>query len=152
MRIWQPAALDDSFDYLSARYARNVGVDPLSAPPLFRLSGRTPNGSDTLTPMNLFLVRQPGIRANASTILTPSSGSLTCERLRTHARLQAYALRRRDYVHLSRITHVDSRIYTRNINAAYITWHHPIMFDEGNVRNIKLCALITFKKGNILDD
>lgn len=71
----------------------------------FPFSGRTPNNSDTLTPMNLFLVRRPGIRASASTILTPSSGSLTCERLRTHARLQAYALRRRDYVHLSRITH-----------------------------------------------
>lgn len=90
----------------------------------FPFSGRTPNGSDTLTPMDLFLVRRPGIRANASTILTLSSGSLTYERLHTHAWLQAYALRRRDYVHLSRITHRiygHSRIHSHNVNRSVLS-------------------------------
>lgn len=59
--IWQLVILDDSFDYLSARYARSVG-DGFPLYPLLRpfppFSGRTPNDGDTLTSMDYFSVRR----------------------------------------------------------------------------------------------
>lgn len=80
----------------------------------FSFFGRTPNDSDTLTPMNLFLVLWPEVY-----VLTRLPyWRLRVEVLRTNAyactRLQAYALRRRDYVHLSRITRLW--IHAHNIN------------------------------------
>lgn len=106
MRIcWQVAVLDDSYDYLSARYARNVGAGPLAALPLFRFLAGLQTAATLSHLWIYFSYDGRVIRVNASTILTLLSGSLTCERLRMHARLQAYALRRRDYVYLSRITH-----------------------------------------------
>lgn len=104
MRIWQLTALD-SFDYLSAWYAR--GRWPSLYSTSFPFFGRTPNDSDTLTPMNLFLVLWPGICANASTMLTFSSGSLTCERLRMQAvtglRITSLRLRASFANHASRL-------------------------------------------------
>jgi hypothetical protein len=63
MRIWQLAILDDSFDYLSTRYARNVGGAPRPAlPPLPVFLATVQHGSDTLTPRDYLPVQRPAIR------------------------------------------------------------------------------------------
>lgn len=97
--IWQLVILDDSFDYLSARYARNVGDGFLSVPlRSFPFSGRTPNGSDTLTSMDYFSVRRimrlPHWRFRVEVL---RMNAYTCNVTSLHT------LRRRDYVLLFRI-------------------------------------------------
>jgi len=124
MRIWQVAVLDDSYDYLSARYARNVGAGPLAALPLFRFLAGLQTAATlshtyefiSHTTVGLYvLTRLPYWRSWVEVL---RANAYACTR---GYRLTHYVVAITCIFRGSRIAFANSRIHTHNVNRSALS-------------------------------